>query len=687
VNVRLRKTAMAILAVMTSAVVLHSQSPINSWVIDSGPLDSQHYFGETVANGMLGIRSSADPFRVSQILLNGAYEPLEPGGVDVIERTLNFLDMTLFIDGAPIDRADQVTALHQTLDMKRAVLTTAFDYGGKATIVTSLRALRQLPYTAMLEVRVTARQPLTLAAATHFVSTFARESPDPQSWHPPLTNLQLFSNKPNQEVLVTAAEATGPMGRLELGASQAFRFDDSLKTPPQLALDAGGQKFTQQIGAGSTFRFALIGSSLSSAHVADPLSEAQRLTATAWFDGIDELIQKHEEAWADLWKSDIVIAGDDATQRSVRSMIYHLYSFIRAGSRLSISPMGLSRDIMGYNGHVFWDAETWMYPPLLLLHPELARSMLDYRYDRLPAAKQNAFANGYRGALYPWESAGSGGEDTPLCCLSIEIHINADIGIAAWQYYLVTKDREWLRDRGYPIIEATADFWASRVTRHQSGAFNINHVLAADEYSGAVDDNAFTNAAARQNLLDAIAAAQALGLKPNPDWQFVHDRIPILKFPDGVTREFATYHGQTVKQADVNMLAYPLHEITDTGAIRRDLDYYAPRVDPNGPAMTKSVLAILHERMGDAAKAIELFHRGYQLNERPPFGSLSETANNANPYFATAAGGLLQTMLFGFGGLDISDHGLIQKPSKLPEGWKSLTLTGIGADHHDYVVR
>ena len=686
-NLWLRNPFLAVLALMGSQAALISQTPANPWTIDSGPIDPQHYFGETVANGMLGLRSSADPFRISQILLNGAYEPLEPGGVDVIERTLNFLDLTVSIDGVRIDRADQVTGFHQTLDMKRAVLTTSFDYGDKATIVTSLRALRQLPYTAMLEVRVRARQPITLSVATEFVNTFPHQSSDPRSWHPPLNNLQLFSHKPNQQVLVTAAEATGPSARLTLGAAQAFCFDDSLKNLPQPSLEGSGQKFTQQIDAGSNFHFALIGSSLSSAQTADPVNEAQRLTATAWFAGIEELIQRHENAWADLWKSDIVIEGDDATQRAVRSMIYHLYSFIREGSRLSISPMGLSRDIMGYNGHIFWDAETWMFPSLLVLRPELARSMLDYRYDRLPTAKQNAFANGYRGALFPWESAGSGGEDTPLCCLSIEIHVNADVGVAAWQYYLVTKDREWLRDRGYPLIEATADFWASRVTRHPSGPYNINHVLAADEYSGAVDDNAFTNAAARQNLLDAIAAAQVLGLKPNPDWQLVHDRIPILKFPDGTTLEFLGYHGQTVKQADVNMLAYPLHEITNTAAIRRDLDYYGPRVDPDGPAMTKSVLAILYERMGDPGKALDLFHNGYRLNERPPFGSLSETVSNANPYFATAAGGLLQTMLFGFGGLDISDRGLVQKSSKLPDGWKSLTLTGIGIDKRDYVVK
>jgi trehalose/maltose hydrolase-like predicted phosphorylase len=202
-----------------------------------------------------------------------------------------------------------------------------------------------------------------------------------------------------------------------------------------------------------------------------------------------------------------------------------------------------------------------------------------------------------------------------------------------------------------------------------------------------VADNAFTNAAARENLADAVAAARILGVAPNPDWQVVHDHIPILKFPDGVTREFATYNGEPIKQADVNLLAYPLHEITDPRAIRRDLDYYISRGDRNGPAMWTSVLAILYERLGMPQKAYDLFKIGYQPNQRPPFGVITESAGSNNPYFATGAGGLLQTMLFGFGGLDITDGGLVQRPTRLPSAWKSLTLTGVGEHRKDYTVK
>jgi len=191
-------------------------------------------------------------------------------------------------------------------------------------------------------------------------------------------------------------------------------------------------KFSKKIKAGETYRFSITGSSITSAHHDDPLNEAERATIFAKLEGRDRLLQFHHKAWEELWKSDITIEGDQQAQQDIHSMLYHLYSFTREGTSLSPSPMGLSGP--GYNGHVFWDTELWMYPAMLVLHPELAQSMIEYRFQRLDAAKRNAFSKGYKGAMYPWESADSGVEETPVWALSgpFEHHITACIGIAAW---------------------------------------------------------------------------------------------------------------------------------------------------------------------------------------------------------------------------------------------------------------
>jgi trehalose/maltose hydrolase-like predicted phosphorylase len=291
--------------------------------------------------------------------------------------------------------------------------------------------------------------------------------------------------------------------------------------------------------------------------------------------------------------------------------------------------------------------------------------------------------------MFPEESAASGSEDTPLNPLNgvLEQYPLADVGIAAWNYYEVTRDRAWLRERGYPLLKETADFWTSRVARNGAHQFDILQVIAADEF-GVCDDDAFTNAAARANLESAISAAGVLGIAPNPDWDIVRQNIRILRFPDGVTREHATYDGEQVKQADVNLLAYPLHEVTSPSAILRDLNYYEPRIRKNDvPAMTRSIFSILYARLGLTEKAYEVMRSGYEPNLRPPFSVFGETNTTKSvEYFATGAGGVLQALLYGFGGLEISPNGLKQLPTRLPPNWKSLTLTGVGPEHRTYVV-
>jgi len=160
-----------------------------------------------------------------------------------------------------------------------------------------------------------------------------------------------------------------------------------------------------------------------------------------------------------------------------------------------------------------------------------------------------------------------------------------------------------------------------------------------------------------------------------------------LSFPDGVTKEHATYKGEGIKQADVNLLAYPLKAITEKGQIAKDLAYYETRIPDEGtPAMTHAIFALLYARMGNAEKAYKYFTEAYQPNLNPPFRVIAETKGGTNPYFATGAGGVLQSMIMGFGGLDITNKGIIQIPSVLPSKWKSLKITGVGMEKKTFSV-
>ena len=660
----------------------HSQN-ISPWVIEANSINPSNYYGVTVANGMIGIVSSPEPFKVKDVVLAGAYDLYGRGRVSNFLRSFNLLNMNLDIDGKRVD-SKSITNFKQQLDMKTAAFTTTFDIGDKASVQYTYYSLRQLPFTVLMDVQISAKKDISI------VGSSVMEAPDA------LKDVQNYYNeidRPHVVISLLTSTAKSPTGKLLMCASNTFLFSEPHGQEPRVIHEMWDNnmhlmKFTKLIEHGQTYRFSIAGSSITSAHHDDPLNEAERLTIFAKLEGRDRLVHFHTKAWEDLWKSDILIDGDNQAQQDVHSMLYHLYSFSREGTALSPSPMGLSG--LGYNGHVFWDTELWMFPAILVLHPEIARSLVEYRFERLEAARRNAFSHGYKGAMFPWESAGTGVEETPVWALSgpFEHHITADVALAAWNYFLVTQDKNWLREKGWPILSATAEFWASRVERNGVGHYDIKNVVAADEWAENVDNNAFTNAAAKANLQAATEAAKILGITADPDWMNVANNIPILKLDNGVTQEHAAYKGEGIKQADVNLLAYPLKEITDKNQIKKDLEYYETRVPNEGtPAMTQAIFTLLYARLGDADKAYHFFKDAYEPNLLPPFRVIAETKGGTNPYFSTGAGGILQSVLMGFGGLDITPKGIVQIKSVLPKGWKSLTITGVGVEKKTYTVR
>lgn len=652
------------------------------WIITSSNINPSNYYGVTVANGMIGIVSSPQPMKVKDVVLNGVYDYYQRGRVSNILKTFNHVNMNLDVDGRRVGLAD-ISNYKQSLDMRKAELETTFDVGNSVSVSHRIMALRHLPYTALTIVQITAKKDVTITPASVI------EAPDHLS---DVRNLYSEIDRPHVLIPLLTSVGKSPSGKHTVAVSNGFIFSEPHGQEPDIIHEDWDYnmhlaKFSKNLKSGETYTFSVVSSATSTEQFQDPMNEAERLTIFAALEKTDRLLNRHRAAWDELWKSDVKIEGDEQAQKDVRFALYHLYSFVREGTGYSLSPMGLSG--LGYNGHVFWDTELWMYPPLLALQPNIARSILEYRFNRLGAARKNAFSHGYKGAMFPWESSGEGTEDTPVWALTgpFQHHISGCVGWAAWKYYQVTHDKTWLRERGYPILKDVADFWASRVERNGPGKYEINNVIGANEWQENIDNNAFTNGMAITVLRYASQAAKELTLVPDPDWDHVAQNIPILKFPDGTTKENATYDGVEIKQADVNLLAYPLEIVSDKTQIEKDLKYYEPRYSPGGPAMGVAVLATLYARLNQPEKAYGYFVKGYKPNEVPPFGVIAETAGGTNPYFATGAGGMLQSVIFGFGGLQISDVGITQLKTKLPAKWKSLEITGVGVSRQKFMVK
>ncbi len=255
---------------------------------------------------------------------------------------------------------------------------------------------------------------------------------------------------------VVASQTTG----IDVALVSSLVTSPNVTTGAATEVDTGqaqsiGQAISFPVQAGQSYTITKFVGIDDSQDSADPLTSATADATQAAASGLGAVTQANDAAWAQLWQGRIDISGNPTLATDVNASEFYLWSNTRDGVDWSISPAGLSSN--GYDGHIFWDAETWMYPSLLAQHPDLAVGMDTYRFNRLSAAEQHAQQTGYAGARFPWESALDGTEQIPPP-VSVnseglyEMHITADIALAQWQYYVATGDTQWLASQGYPVL-------------------------------------------------------------------------------------------------------------------------------------------------------------------------------------------------------------------------------------------
>ncbi|NXH41037.1 PGGHG glucosidase, partial [Dicaeum eximium] len=401
------------------------------------------------------------------------------------------------------------------------------------------------------------------------------------------------------------------------------------------------------------------------------------------------LHRSHVRAWAALRRDcSVELDGPLALRQALHGCLYYLLSAIppRDSPRVpfhGISPGGLSNGTRGedYWGHVFWDQDTWMFPNILLLYPEAARAILQYRIRTLEGARRNAQEQGYEGAKFPWESAATGREVCPEEIYGAqEIHVTGDVLMAFEQYYCTTQDQQLFQeDGGWELVEAVAQYWCSRmVWSEEEQLYHIRGVMPPDEYHSQVDNSAYTNAVAQRSLNFATDMAQDLLLPVSEEWE---DRARKIKVPFDEERKYHPEYdgyspGELVKQADVVLLGFPLMHPMSAEVRRNDLEMYEPVTDPAGPAMTWSMFAVgwleLKEQQRAWSQLVKCFS-----NITEPFKVWVENSDGSGAVnFLTGMGGFLQVILFGFTGFRITRSSLLFDPA-FPEDIAKLKVSSV----------
>lgn len=445
--------------------------------------------------------------------------------------------------------------------------------------------------------------------------------------------------------------------------------------------------------------------------------------------GYDTLKAEHCAAWEKIWDDmDILIEGDEYVQKAARFAAYQLIiAAPQHDERVSIGAKTLSGP--GYKGHIFWDTELFMLPPFTLTQPQTARNLLMYRYHNLAGARKKAQEEGFKGAMFPWESTDTGEETTPKWTLpdkegnririwtgDHEQHISSDIAYAVWQYWQWTGDNAFFQKHGAEIILDTAVFWYSRVEWNEAKQhYELLQQIGPDEYHENIDNSVYTNRMVVWHLAHAFKtldwlrthapeAAQTLQTQlaitdeVTTKWRDIIEKMLIPRSESlNVYEQFNGYFGkeevnlamyvprvtamdvilghsrvnasQVIKQADVVMLIALLGtELGDHAELMRNWEVYVPRTS-HGSSLSQAIHAWVAARLGLVDEAYEHWIEAAGIDLEDTKGNVRDGIHGA------ANGGLWQALIFGFAGLQLDDEKGWKVDPKIPSWWKSMTFS------------
>lgn len=450
------------------------------------------------------------------------------------------------------------------------------------------------------------------------------------------------------------------------------------------------------------------------------LSDARAHMKTVKGLAFENIASESADEWLRrIWSErDIVIDSEnEIDQLAIRFAIYHLTVMAPVfDNRMNIGAKGLSGP--GYRGHTFWDTEIFMLPYFIFTCPNEARSLIEYRYSCLDAAKKNAASRGFDGAMFPWEAAWiTDGETTPTWCLTglQEYHITADVAFGVYAYYVVTGDDDFMGKCGYELIFETAKFWASRLEYvAEKDRYEITHVIGPDEYKEDVNNNAFTNYLAQYNLQLAVKYAEKLksekpelyaaldakcnidgaissfaekaekvylpreneeGLVPQDDtYLSLVDITPLI--PEGKTLSDDPHESHNIcwkngglpkvmmsKQADIMLLMYLFEDHFSAEVKKKNFYFYEKRC-VHDSSLSLSTYSALSADLGEKETAYRLFGRAERIDLGPVMWSSHEGIHSAS------LGGIWQCVVFGFIGVRRYGEELRIEPH-LPDEWRS----------------
>ncbi|PPK70857.1 glycosyl hydrolase family 65 protein [Actinokineospora auranticolor] len=608
-----------------------------------------------LANGHIGLRGSLDegePVGLPGTYLNGFYEehalPYAEIGYGYPEAGQTVVNVTdgkiirLLVEDEPLDlRYGRALHHHRTLDLRTGILSRVTEWEsptGKRVRVSSQRIV-SLTQRAVAAIHYVV-EPIDESGQTQLVvqSDLLANEPIESRTRDPRVALALKSPlegefqraEGTRAVLVHRTRQSGL--RVAAAMDHEIEVRDGLRTDITVEDDLARLTVAADVPVGEALRLTkFLGYGWSSTRSAPALrAQVEAALAGARQTGWDGLLAEQRAYLDDFWEAaDVEIDGDDELQQALRLGLFHILQAGARGESRAIPGKGLTGP--GYDGHAFWDTETFVLPVLTYTVPEAARDALSWRHGTIPLAQARARVLGKTGAAFPWRSINGQECSAYWPAGTAAFHVSADIADAVARYYAATLDADFDAEQGTELLVETARLWASLGHHDPHDGFRIDGVTGPDEYTAVVDNNVYTNLMAQKNMLEAIKAAERnpsvaahLGVTPEEieTWRTAANRMRI-PFDDmlGVHQQaegftsheewdfegtpgkhyplllnypyFDLYRKQVVKQADLVLAMHLRGDAFTPEQKARNFAYYEARTvrDSSLSAGTQAVLA------------------------------------------------------------------------------------------------
>ena len=698
-----------------------------------------------LSNGYLGIRATPDEGRPSLspgTFVNGLHEtwPIvhaeEAYGLARVGQTIvNAPDATvlqLYVDDEPLFLAwARVSSYERVLDLRAGTLQRDLVWvtpSGKHAHVRSRRLVSlEERHVAAIEYEVTVDSAAPVVVVSQLVNR--EDLPPEREAHPPKFGDPRLGNVLGHRVLeretgwaddrrLSVGYRVARSGMtLGVAVDHDIQTDNDHQVHAEVEPDRAQLVVTVDAQPGEPIRIVKYVSyqSSRSVPVGELTARCGRTLDRVYRLGFDWLVERQRENLDRFWdRTDVKVDDGSATKETQQAIRWNLFQVAQATWRAEgagVPAKGLTG--RGYDGHYFWDQEMYLLPVLSYTHPRLARNLLRFRYSMLEKARMWAKVLGGQGAVFPWRTINGDEASANFQAGTAQYHLDADIAYAVRRYVHARGGTDFLVELGFELLVETARMWADLGFYGTDGCFHIHGVTGPDEYTTVVNDNAFTNLMARQNLRYAIEVARTLaaeraddylglsidldlqpdeidgwqradeamfipydsatGVNPQDDTFLAREpwdlaRTPPEDFPLLLHHHpLVIYRHQVIKQPDVVMAMFLLGDQFSTDEKARNFHYYNP-LTTGDSSLSASIQSIVAAEIGDSDAADGHFDDALYYD-------LSDSAGNvASGVHVAAAGGAWMALVFGFGGVRDFDGQLTIDPA-LPQRWRSLSFS------------